>query len=145
MLKKSVVNFKFQSTEDVLKKNGDWFTKLGGEHFPEISVSYTLNNLGKLLGNIEIKRCGCESGFFKYIVNTGSDVGPFSSGVLKMFVTPSATQFYEIEPSFKIWKNFNKACLKYKKESTSYLKKNKSKMNELSSGSIKYITKHYSI
>ena len=58
--------------------------------------------VGKLFGNIEFKRCACESEFYKYVIDTGSDIG------IKNKQINTQTYFYDIDDEFKERKDFKK-------------------------------------
>ena len=130
LLDKSIVKFKYVSFEDTLKKDKNWFNKHGNK-YPEIQISFTDINLGA----IEFKRCACESEFYKYAINTGS-ISKLN-GKERVF-------YFDLEPSFKIWKNFKKECKKYDVENVkqiTYLIKS----NKLSKKEIAYVTDKYNL
>lgn len=136
LLKKSIVSFNYKSFEDKLKKNKKWFDKQENNkyYFPEIEIDYNLDNLGE----IEFKRCACESEFYKYVINTGSDFKLSNKKIKKR------SYFFDIDPAFKIWKDFNKECIKYHKENTEYIT-NLIKNNKLSKKELDYVSKIYKI
>ena len=113
LLKKSPVDFIFKSFTDELKKNPKWFNNFNDKiYFPEIIIEFKLNEIGQKIGQYEFKKCACESEFYKYVINTGSDTGPFKS--LNKILTQS--YYFDIDPNFKIWKNFKSECKKYQEE-----------------------------
>ena len=113
LLKKSPVDFIFKSFTDELKKNPKWFNNFNDKiYFPKIIIEFKLNEIGQKIGQYEFKKCACESEFYKYVINTGSDTGPFKS--LNKILTQS--YYFDIDPKFKISKNFKSECKKYQEE-----------------------------
>ena len=90
------------------------------------------------LGDIEFKRCACESEFYKYVVNNGSDV-EISNKVIK-----KRTYFFGINPSFEIWTDFENECKKCNKENILVLK-DLIKDKRLTQNELNYIYKFYDL
>ena len=134
LLGKSIVEFNIVSFEEIIKKNKDWF--VNNDFFPEIMIEFNFDEVGKLFGNIEFKRCACESEFYKYVIDTGSDIG------IKHKQLNTQTYFYDIDDEFKEWKNFKKECKVYNKNNIKYLKEI---WSQIPKKYIKYIKKKYKL
>ena len=152
LLSNSIIKFKFMSIEDKLKEDKLWFNRHKSNnsnnsniYFPEISIEYKMDKLGDLLGNIEFKRCACESEFYKYIIQSGSDIGPIQNRKRTNRIIPTRTFYYEFDPEFTIWKDFEKECKKYHAENINFLKSNFNIIEKLSQKNRNYIKKHYNI
>ena len=137
LLKKSICTFHYTSFEDTLKKNKDWFSKQENDKyfFPEINIELDYNELSA----IEFRRCACESEFYKYVVNTGSDYNISRNKKIKKI-----NYFFDLDPQFEVWKDFNKECKKYNKENSKDLVQF-IKNNKLSKKELDYISKNYKI
>lgn len=106
LLDKNIIKYNFCSIEEQLQKNKNWFKDINNNiTFPEISISFKFNKIGQDF-NKKFQRCAYESGFFKFVINTGSDYD------MKKLIR---TFFYIISPDFTIWKDFNKEFKKFKK------------------------------
>ena len=113
-LKQSIVDFTYTNSENDL-----------------ITVSYPHDSTGALFGDVELKRCACESQFYKYVMNVGSDFGPLGSepqGILRSLFPPSqpvprrGIDFMLIEDG-KVWKGFDKECRKLRRNGRAYVGK----------------------
>ena len=135
LLKKSICKFHYKSFEDTLKKNKDWFSKQENDKyfFPEINIELDYNDLSA----IEFKRCACESEFYKYVVNTGSDYRLSKNKKIQKI-----SYFFDLEQPFKEWKGFNKECKKYHKENIEDLLQ-LIKNNKLTKKELDYVYKNY--
>jgi hypothetical protein len=113
MLAKSPVRFSWRfdksPKEDKSTESGEPI------YFMELKITYPLDELADI-ADIEFNRCAYESEWFKYVVNTGSDVCIVNDkndswlGKIKtlIFGPPCSerTYYYQIPHDFKIWVNF---------------------------------------
>ncbi len=151
LLQKSPVTFVFKSSEDAFKKKNykNWFDEQNLKKRDKIywpyaaTVMLKLTKKGDLIGNIEWKRCACESGFYKYVYSDGHDVGPFTKG--KKNPTLEVTYFYNFPKKYTTWKQYKSECKKYHKENIQYIKDNLDKLRKLDAKTKKFIINKYGL
>lgn len=113
MLENSPVNFSWRFDKSPKEdKSADPNNVI---YFKELKVTYPLDELTDI-ADIEFNRCAYESEWFKYVVNTGSDVRIVDNitdswlGKIKtlIFGPPcnERTYYYQIPNDFNTWANF---------------------------------------
>lgn len=143
-LKKSPVKYKIQTIQEFAKRSSNNIhenIENGYNPLMFMTISYPLDDLGSIIGSLDFDRIACKTGFYRYVINIGNDVGPLSRN---KDIIPNRSQDYEINPDFKVWseKEFNKLCQNYKKESTDILKKDE-RVNKLPLKQKNYIKKYF--
>lgn len=145
LLKKSIIEFKYISIQYKLRKNKNYFkdqisenTKLENIYFPEITITASINNnFDLIISPIEFDTLCCESGFYKYVRNTGSD----SSIINKKIVEKRF--FYKLSDDCKIWKDYEKTCKRYNNEMVEFIQNNQEIINKLPKNKQQYLYTKY--
>ena len=145
LLKKSIIKFKYISIQEKLRKNKNYFkdqigqnTKLENIYFPEITIKVDIDDkFDLMIAPIEFDILCCESGFYKYARNSGSE----SSFSGKKVVEKSF--FYTVSMDCKIWKDFEKTCKIYKNEMIEFIQNNKEIIDKLPKNKQKYLYTKY--
>lgn len=139
LMKKSIINFTYKSYENIIKEDKKYFDNDNDNeiHIPENNIIINANSDTFFLASYEFRRLCCLSGYYKYVVNTGENIMVNDKKIKEI------SYFFQINKDAKIWKNFDKECKKYKKDSYNFIEKNKMLIDNLDKKKQLYIYKFY--
>jgi hypothetical protein len=146
LLEKSIIKFKYLSIQEILLSNKNYFKnqiiekiKLEDIYFPSIRIKATIDNeFDKIFASLEYKILCCKSGFYKYTIQSGHD------SLINNKKITEINFYYDVSIDCKIWKDYEKECIKYNNDIIDMVKKNKEIISKLPKNKQEYIYKNYS-
>lgn len=141
LMGKSIIKFNYVSYEDVIKRDKNYFEKqyLENEdiHIPENNIEICIPPKIAFLVSHEFNRLCCISGYYKYVINTGTDYY-INNNKLEY-----GSYFYKLNIEGEEWKNFKKECKRYEMESKEEVKRKNDIIEYLEDKEKRYILNNY--
>ena len=141
LMEKSIINFNYISYEDIIKREKNYFEEqyINKEdiHIPENNIEICIPSKIAFLVSHEFNRLCCLSGYYKYVINTGSDYFINNKKV------EYGSYFYKLNIEGKEWKDYKKECKRYERESKEEVKRKMNIIEELEEKKKRYILKNY--